>query len=261
MRTFRTRGMAAAATAGSIVVAVLLSSTGTGAQAAPVQYRQLDGAGLIGVLPSVQEAPPWLGQVTEGYVKSVVPTEGMLICTVGSGDLQLSDDEAEIRGVQAGLAAVSFTQFGRFPSDGYSTMIARISQFPSAAAAQAAWAKLLVTSKKCAGSWTLPYPAEDDTLNGRQSVRQTVGLGDGLFGSRSLVITGVVSSKRAGAGSPDRTGGLLSVWRHVGNAIYVVSFSKSVQRDVRSAVSVADRATINAVSALIGERYIAVAAG
>jgi len=42
--------------------------------------------------------------------------------------------------------------------------------------------------------------------------------------------------------------------------IYQAEFSKAVQRDVRSAVSVSDRMTINAVSALIGERYLAAAA-
>ncbi|MFM8349964.1 MAG: hypothetical protein ACKN9D_02765 [Actinomycetales bacterium] len=47
------------------------------AVAAPSQYRQLDGAGLIGVLPSGTEAPAWLGQPTQADAMAVVPTQGL----------------------------------------------------------------------------------------------------------------------------------------------------------------------------------------
>jgi len=261
MRNARRSRLAAVVTAGIAAPALVLSVASAFAQAAPAHYRQLDGSGLISVLPGVTEAPAWFGKSTQADTNSAVPTQGLLICTVGTGALQESDEQTEIRGPQAQLAAYSFVNFGRFPSGGYSNMISRISQFPSAADATKAWASLVVASRKCSGSWSLPYPATNDTFDGRQAVRQTVSAGDALFGSRSLVITSVSSGTRNGAAAPDRTGGSLTVWRHLGNVIYHVEYTKVVQRDVSSAISVADRMTIATLSALTGERYISIAAG
>ncbi|MFM8895399.1 MAG: hypothetical protein ACKOE2_08500 [Actinomycetales bacterium] len=230
------------------------------AVAAPSQYRQLDGAGLIGVLPSGTEAPAWLGQPTQADAMAVVPTQGLTICYVGNENSVVDGDQDPILGRKADLGAYSFVNFGRFPNGGYSNMISRISQFPSTAAADAAWANLLATSRRCVASWVVPYPITNDTVDGTQAVRQTVRTGDSIYGSASLVITTTSSGTRTGATAPDRTGASLAVWRHLGNVIYQVEFNKAVQRDVRSAVSVSDRMTINAVSALIGERYLAAAA-
>ena len=260
MRFIRPRGSFAGVSVGVVAVAMLLCGVPSIAQAAPVQYRQLDGAGLIGVLPGGAEAPPWLGKPTQADASSVVPTEGLTICYVGDDNSRVAGDVTPIRGMRANLGAYSFVNFGRFPNGGYSNMISRISQFPSTAAADAAWANLRAASQQCVASWILPYPADNDTFDGTQEIRQKVSTGDSLYGSASLVITSTSSGTRAGAAAPSRTGGSISVWRHVGNVIYQVEFSKAVLRDVRSAVSVADRMTVNAVSALIGERYISVAA-
>lgn len=236
------------------------------AQAAPDTYRQLDAAGLIGVLPSGTEAPAWLGRPVEANTESRVPSEGMTICNVGDERSQVPSAEntiftKDITGLTPSLSAYSFVNFGRFPTGGYSNMISSIAQFPSAAAADAAWKDLVAKSPACAAPWSLPYPADDGTWNGMQQVRGTVSAGTSLYGSPSLVITSASSGTREGASAPSRTGGSLTVWRHLGNVIYRVQFSKAVLRDVRSAVSVSDRMTVNALSALIGERYMTVAGG
>jgi len=236
------------------------------AQAAPDTYRQLDAAGLIGVLPSGTEAPAWLGRPIQANTESKVPSEGMTICSVGDERSQVPSAEntiftKDITGLTPSLSAYSFVNFGRFPTGGYSNMISSIAQFPSAAAADAAWKDLVAKSPACAAPWSLPYPADDDTWNGMQQVRGTVSAGTSLYGSASLVITSASSGTREGASAPSRTGGSITVWRHLGNVIYRVQFSKAVLRDVRSAVSVSDRMTVNALSALIGERYMTVAGG
>ncbi len=260
------RPLLTAGTAAITAGVAFLAVTPSVAQAAPDTYRQLDAAGLIGVLPSGTEAPAWLGQPVEANTESRVPSEGMTICNVGDERSRVPSAQntiftKDITGLTPSLSAYSFVNFGRFPTGGYSNMISSIAQFPSSAAADAAWQDLLAKSRACAVSWSLPYPADDGTWNGMQQVRGAVSTGDSLYGSPSLVITSTSSGTREGASAPSRTGGSLTVWRHLGNVIYRVQFSKAVLRDVRSAVSATDRMTVNALSALIGERYMTAAGG
>lgn len=250
---------------GILAAALLLPWASTAAQAAPAQYRQLDDAGLVGVLPTAAEAPRWLGRTAptqQGEARVATPTQGIAICSVGEGSLQDPDDETDIRGgARAERYASRIIEYGRYRPVGWSQVIFRIFQFPSAVAAEDAWAQLLVSAEKCTGTWTLPYPDPvNDTFNGTQAIQQTVRPGSAAFGSRSLIRTSTALGTRTGAASPDRTGSAISEWRRVGNVIYEVNFGTAVQGEVPTAVSPSDRLTVNALSALIGERYLSVTA-
>lgn len=237
----------------AVVIAVMaLAMAGPqGAWGAPVAYRQLDGAGLIGVLPAPGEAPPWFGTPRSLEAKSAVPDGPMAVCYVNADE--------PVKGKQASLVAYTFTEYGTL-AIGYWNLISRVYQFPSKAAADAAWAELLARSPQCAGTWTVPYQFANTGRLGDIVLTQRVYPGSVQDGSRALVIASQSRGTRFGARAPERTGGSLKVWRHQGNVLFNVEFTKSVLDNVKSAVSASDQATVQAMSLLIGERYRAAAA-
>ena len=216
-----------------VVLAAGVAGGLTPAVAAPAaEYRQLDGAGLISVLPQPAEAAPWIGprNVERDDTKSYAPQNGLVVCYLSV------DDSKVVRGAKADLGAYSFVLYQSFPGGGFMNTIVRILQFPDVAAADAAWSDLLVKAKACGGPHEFPYFAEDQSVIGKTTSQTTVRMGDLQYGSRSLVLTTRSQSQKTGASAPDRTGGGVNIWRRVGNVLVETNMVKLVPGGVRSSL-------------------------
>ncbi len=219
-----------------------------------LNFRQLQGPGLIAVLPQPNEYPLWLGAKQYSLsTESFTPEAGMSICEVGISE--------SVEGQKPSLGAYSFVDYGAYPSGGFANLLTNIYQFPNAQAARAAWANLNDKAKACTTTFVGPYQFAGTERLGDVTLRQKVRTSDPASGTRGLIIDSRSSWKRYGATNPDRTGGQWRIWRQVGNVVFKISYVKVVDRDVPTVMSASDRATINALSLLVVERYRAAALG
>jgi hypothetical protein len=142
-------------------------------------------------------------------------------------------------------------------------MIQRIYEFATVQDAQAAMRALRAAAAACTKPYQVPYyeaqPDGSFDVVGKIVASSTTSNGDIQYGRRSFIIDSTSYGTRDGQSSPDRTGSGYSIFRVVGRAITEVEATKVLMKNVKTALSLQERTTVNALSQLVTERYHVVA--
>jgi hypothetical protein len=239
-----------------ILVAGAIVSLAPSASAS--DYRALDPDALVSLSLDATLSPPWFPPVKDPDRKAFTPDERIAVCAI--------DANTEVRAQSGPIpnsGAYGYLNYGALPGGGFMNVIQRIHQFPTAQDARAAMRAMRSAAAKCLAPGTSGYPEQQPDGSfanvGRITSTAVVRNGDIQFGHRSLIIDGTSRWTRNGASTPDRTGSGLTIFRLDGPVITSVIATKVVDANVRTALSLQERTTVNALSQLITERYHALA--
>lgn len=243
----------------ALALVISCAAVGAAPSALADDYRTLGTEGLLAVSLDASLSPPWFPAVRNADRAASAAENRITACVRGEGDEYIRATEGPVPTTRA----YGFINYGRLPTEGYMNMIQRIYEFATVQDAQAAMRALRAAVAACTKPYQVPYYEEQPdgsfAVVGKIVASSTTSNGDIQYGRRSLIIDSTSYGTRDGQSSPDRTGSGYSIFRVVGRAITEVEASKALMKNVKTALSLQERTTVNALSQLVTERYHVVA--
>lgn len=233
----------------ALIAAALLPFALIGqAQAAELEYVQLNEKGLKQILLKESWIPKWLG-TTDGYeakvsLKGLTPTE---CYTKGT----------PVKGSKSSNGSTMFSDVKQSKEGHIFDVAQNVYQYKDVQTAEFAWQKLMDSAGACAGTHTHEIKDDAGTKIGEATVKIEVIVRQGMYGQQQVIINEDVQyvEPEPGAKPSRESADEISIWMYDGAAIIEVEANKFVPKQKNWVFSKPQIATIETMALVAIQRY------